>query len=143
MSGLHAVKTLVSLVDVPGYGRVENAQTTVNITEADFASIPSTAFSGGKLQDMGGVADPSDGVSTQAAFVTAPAALTSTDTASANGAAAAGANPTKAEYDVVVTLANELKVDHNALRADVTALRSTVAALLTALQGTGKPMASS
>lgn len=30
---------------------------------------------------------------------------------SASGVAAAGANPTKAEYDVVVTLANELKAD--------------------------------
>jgi hypothetical protein len=46
------------------------------------------------------------------------AALTTTAT---NGAAAAGANPTKAEYDVLVTLVNELKADHNNL---VTALKA-------------------
>lgn len=41
-------------------------------------------------------------------------------TAAPNAVAAAGANPTKAEYDVVVALVNELKADHNAL---VTALK--------------------
>lgn len=51
----------------------------------------------------------------QSVTVAAPAALT--------GAAAAGANPTKAEYDKTV--------------ADVVALRSTVAALLTALKNAG------
>jgi hypothetical protein len=39
---------------------------------------------------------------------TAPSAAIANIVA-ANGTAAAGANPTKAEYDVVVTLANELK----------------------------------
>ena len=34
--------------------------------------------------------------------------------ASADGVAAAGANPTKAEYDVVVTLVNEIKASLNA-----------------------------
>ena len=33
----------------------------------------------------------------------------------ANAVAAAGSAPTKAEFDAVVTLANELKADHNAL----------------------------
>jgi hypothetical protein len=51
----------------------------------------------------------------QSVTVAAPAALTSV--------VAAGATPTKAEYD--------------ALRADVTALRTTVAALLTALKNGG------
>lgn len=32
-----------------------------------------------------------------------------------NAVAAVGAAPTKAEFDAVVTLANELKADHNAL----------------------------
>lgn len=32
-----------------------------------------------------------------------------------NGAAAAGSAPTKAEFDAVVTLANELKTKYNAL----------------------------
>lgn len=37
--------------------------------------------------------------------------------ASADGAAAAGANPTKAEYDVVVALANESKTQLNTVIA--------------------------
>lgn len=37
--------------------------------------------------------------------------------ASADGAAAAGAAPTKAEYDVVVTLVNEIKASLNAASA--------------------------
>jgi hypothetical protein len=40
--------------------------------------------------------------------------------AAANATAAAGATPTKAEFDAVVTLVNELKTDVNSL---VTALR--------------------
>jgi len=39
---------------------------------------------------------------------------------SPNAVAAAGATPTKAEYDAVVTLANELKTDFNSL---ITALK--------------------
>lgn len=39
----------------------------------------------------------------------------------ANATAAAGANPTKAEYDVVVALVNELKGDLNALVAAIKA----------------------
>lgn len=39
------------------------------------------------------------------------------DVASADGVAAAGANPTKAEFDVVVTLANKLKAQLNAALA--------------------------
>ena len=39
----------------------------------------------------------------------------------ANAVVAAGANPTKAEYDAAVTLINELKTDLNAL---ITALKS-------------------
>lgn len=42
-------------------------------------------------------------------------------TASTNVVAAAGAAPTKAEFDAVVTLANELKADLNAL---ITALKA-------------------
>lgn len=37
----------------------------------------------------------------------------------ADAAAAAGAAPTKAEFDAVVTLANELKAKYNALAAKV------------------------
>jgi hypothetical protein len=118
---LHAVKTLETNVVVPGYGPVPNAQTTVTIDETFFDQIPASMFSGNHLQDMGGVPDPTDAVSTQAANVPAPAALTTTQTA--------GATYTTTEQAMV-----------NALKADVTALRGTVAALLTALTGTGKPM---
>nr|DAL51638.1 MAG TPA_asm: hypothetical protein [Caudoviricetes sp.] len=38
----------------------------------------------------------------------------------ANAAAAAGAAPTKAEFDAVVTLANELKTKYNALVSSLT-----------------------
>lgn len=142
MAGLHAVKTLVPHVDVPGYGIVDVAQTTVNITQDAFNLIPAAAFSGGSpaLQDMGAVPDPTDGVNTQAANVTAPAALTSTDTTSPNAVNPANAAYTLADQTALAVLANELKTDHNALRADVTALRATVATLLTALTGVGKPM---
>lgn len=43
------------------------------------------------------------------------AAAAQTDTAAADAAVAAGANPTKAEFDVVVALVNELKSDFNGL----------------------------
>ncbi len=39
------------------------------------------------------------------------------DVASADGVAAAGANPTKAEFDAVVTLANEIKAQLNSALA--------------------------
>ena len=39
---------------------------------------------------------------------------------SANAVAAAGSAPTKAEFDAVVTLVNELKADHNALVEELT-----------------------
>ena len=50
-----------------------------------------------------------DGVSAAGAKVTA-----------ANAAAAAGTAPTKAEFDAVVTLANELKAKYNALVSSLT-----------------------
>lgn len=136
---LHSVTTLVPLVTVPGYGRVEASGTTVIITEADFQTIPSAAL-GTKLTNNGPVVDPTDGVVTQAALVTAPAALTSTDTTSANAVNPANAAYTLADQTALAVLANELKVDHNALRADVVALRATVNTLITSLTGVGKPM---
>lgn len=42
-------------------------------------------------------------------------ALTTAKVAAADAVAAAGATPTKAEYDVVVALVNELKADFNTL----------------------------
>ena len=43
-------------------------------------------------------------------------------TDSADGVVAAGANPTKAEYDVVVALVNDLKAKYNALVAKLAEL---------------------
>ena len=43
------------------------------------------------------------------------AVKTSAKVAAADGAAAAGSAPTKAEFDAVVTLANDLKAKYNAL----------------------------
>lgn len=112
----YVVKTLVPLVTLPGYGRVDAAQTTITLKDEDFAQIPASAFSSSKVQNMGKV----DAVDVQATTVAAPTAITSV--------VAAGANPTKAEYD--------------ALRVDVTNLRTTLAAVLTALKVPGGPMAS-
>lgn len=119
---LHSVTTLVPLVSVPGYGRVELANTTVTITEVDYLSIPATAFSGGKLTDNGPVADPTDGVVTQAANVAAPVALTSTVAAVPFADLSAAATA------------------FNLLRTDVVNLRSNQVAELTAQTGVGKPM---
>jgi hypothetical protein len=130
---LHAVKTLETNVVVPGYGPVPNAQTTVNITQDAFNSIPSTMFSGSHLQDMGAVPDGSDAVVVQAPFVAVPAAVTSVQEATANATDLASAQ----------ALANSLKIKYNAAQADIAALRGTVAALQAALAGVGKPMAAS
>lgn len=123
MAGLHAVKTLKDHVVVPGHGLVDVAQTTVQIDQTDFNTIPAGAFSGGSpsLQDMGAIPDPADEVSNQAAFVTQPAAVTSTN--------AAANPPTQTEF--------------NALRADVVALQGKLTALMTALKVANGPMASS
>lgn len=113
----HRVKTLVRLVTLPGYGRVDEADTIITLTDEQFGEIPASAFSGGKVEDLG----PVDNVVAQAAFQAQVAAITSV--------VAAGANPTKAEYD--------------ALRADVIAIRTTLNGLLTKLQVAGGPQASS
>ena len=55
---------------------------------------------------------------------TAAAAITATSVAAADAVAAAGDPPTKAEFDAVVALANELKADFNALLTDFTGLRT-------------------
>lgn len=44
---------------------------------------------------------------------------------STNGAAAAGEAPTKAEFDAVVTLLNELKTKHNKLVSQLTTGKDT------------------
>lgn len=130
---LRAVKTLETNVVVPGYGPVPNAQTTVNITAEAFNQIPSVMFTGGHLQDMGAVGDPTDAVVTQAAFVAVPAAVTSVQEATVNGS-----DPATTQ-----ALANSLKIKYNAAQVDIAALRGSVAALQAALAGVGKPMAAS
>lgn len=122
----HSVRTNYPLTHLPLGGgsatqRVEATDTTVLLTDEEFARLPSNIFSNGTLDDLGAVPSSGDAVTVQAVVVAAPAALTS--------AAAAGANPTKAEHDAVV--------------ADLSALRITLANTLVALKGTGKPMASS
>jgi hypothetical protein len=141
MAGLRSVKTLVSNVVVPGYGRVDAAQTTVSITNEAFAQIPAGAL-GVQIQDMGGVADPSDLVSTQAPFVAVPAAVTSVQEATAN-ANTQTASYVQADVQTIAALANSLKIKYNAAQADIAALRGTVASLLVALKGSNKPMSPS
>ena len=144
MSGLHAVKTLKDHVVVPGHGLVDVAQTTVQIDEASFDTIPAGAFSGGSptLQDMGPIADPADEVSNQAAFVAQPAAVTSAQVATAN-ANTQTASYVQADVQSIATLANALKVQGNAAQADIVALQGKVAALMTALKVANGPMAAS
>lgn len=119
-----SVRTNVALLQLPkGSGsetqRIEATNTTLTLTDDEWARVPSSVVSGGQLTDLGAVAGTGDGVSIQGTHVNAPAAIT--------GAAAAGANPTKAEHDALV--------------ADVTALRATLVATLNALSGSGKALA--
>lgn len=58
-----------------------------------------------------------DAAGARAAIASKTQIVAVTATAAPNAVAAAGANPTKAEYDAVVTLVNELKADYNALLA--------------------------
>lgn len=111
---------------------VYNGPVTITLTDTQFATLSgSPLLTNGTLTDNGEVANPGDGVNVQGALVTAPAALTSVQ----NATAAATDLPTSE------ALANALKVSYNALQADVVALRATVAALTTALEGTGKALA--
>lgn len=92
------------------------------VSDETFSALTEAGrFTDGTMTDLGAVEPGDDLVSVQGTYVAAPAALTSV--------VAAGANPTKAEYD--------------ALRADVAALRTTVAALASALEGVGRALAAS
>lgn len=107
------VRTEASLVSLPKgpdneTQRIEASGTEVTLTDAEYARLSPTAFTSGKLTDLGAVAEPGDAVVTQAAAVTMASTV------------AAGANPTKAEFD---------------------ALRTDVSNILAALKGAGKPMA--
>jgi hypothetical protein len=126
----HNVKTLVANVTLPGAGQIETAQTVVTLADTDFQKIPAAAFTGGKLQDLG---SPLGVVSVVAPFVAAPAAVTSSQEATANASDLATAQ----------ALANSLKTKYNAAQADIVALQAKVAAILTALKTAGGPMAPS
>lgn len=56
-------------------------------------------------------------------------------TALANGVAAAGANPTKAEYDVVVALVNDLKSKFNANVTLTNEIKADLNTVITSLAG--------
>lgn len=130
-----AGKTNVQLPDGGSY----DAGKTVTLTDAQFNQINS-ALIPGTVIDNGFVAG-GDAVTTQGTDVANLAAATATAPVALTSVVAAGANPTKAEYD--------------ALRADVVALRTTLAAVVvdlgahattinaidTNLTGTGKALA--
>jgi hypothetical protein len=113
----HNIEVLIDHVMLGGIER--NAGDRVTISDDLYADLQHAGkFTDGTLRDLGPT--PSgDGVTTQAPSVPAPPETTS--------AKAAGAAPTKAEFDAVV--------------ADVAALRSALNALVSALKGPGKPMA--
>ena len=123
----HNVRTNLALIQLPkGSGtdtqRIEISGTTVLLTNDEYNRLPSSAFTSGDLTDLGVVADVGGSpVTVQAAFVTAPAALTA-----------------PADLGATYTQANV-----NALRTDVAALRTTLNAVLTALQAAGGPMKAS
>lgn len=125
----HKVQTVVGNVTLPGVGLVETAGTIVTLDDDDFQKIPAAAFPG-KLTDLGVT---TGAVSAQANVVAAPAALTSSQ------------NATAAATDLATSqaLANALKANYNQLQADVVALRTTVANILTELKTAGGPMKSS
>lgn len=146
------IATGKSNVQLPN-GGVYDAGDVVVLTDAQYAQI-NQAFIPDTIIDNGVVEGLDDAVVTQAAVVTAPAALTSSAPAavtSSQVATANGSDPTTTQ-----ALANALKVAYNAAQVDVAALRATLAAvqvdvaairtkqaaILTALKGTGKPMAS-
>jgi hypothetical protein len=120
----HSVRTNRALVQLPkGDGtatqRIEATNTTVLLTDAEYARIPQAIFSSGELTDLGAVGIDGDAVVAQGAHVAAVGALT--------GAAAAGATPTKAEHDALV--------------ADLATIRTALNATIAALTGTGKALA--
>lgn len=113
-----SIKTLVPLVEVPGHGRIEAAQTTIILTDDEYSDIQPEAFSTNKLQDLG----PTGPMSVQANFVTNAAALTA-----------------PATFNATTYTASEL----NALRTDVAALQAKINAILAALRVNGGPMKAS
>ena len=134
------IATGKSNVQLPN-GGVYDAGDTIILTDAQYAQI-SQSLIPGTIIDNGVVEGLDDGVVTQAGTVAAPAALTSSAPAALTAAAAAGAAPTDAEFDALLADVTALRTTLAAVQADVAALRTTLAATLTALKGTGKPMAS-
>lgn len=82
------------------------------------------------------LADPSKDVVTGTA-VTDPAAVTATAIAAANAVTPANAAYTVADQTALADLANELKVDLDALRIDLISVRTALTSLLTSLRDAG------
>ncbi len=99
------IRAGLSNIQLPDGGNYKGGDSVV-LTDQQFQQIAPTAL-GDEVIDAGYSADPGDAVVAQAPSVN----LTST--------VAAGANPTKAEFD---------------------ALRADVSAILSALKGAGRPM---
>jgi hypothetical protein len=123
-------------VNIPGVGEVDGPVTDMVISDQTFEALNPNSMhasdSTKPLIDRGFIDSSGDAVLTQGANVAAPAALTSSQNATANGSDAA----------TTQALANSLKVSYNALQTDVVALRTTVANLLASITGPGKPMSS-
>lgn len=174
----------VSNVELPN-GQSISAGQSATLTDEQFAQIPARLFPT-PLIDAGVVGPSGDEVTDQAPVVAAPVALTSAApvalTSSAPAAVTSSQTSTadaatqtssyvQADAQTVATLANALKVAHNAAQVDIVALRATslatqadvaairtnqgliqadlaalrtkVAAILTSLKTTGGPMAAS
>lgn len=131
----HKVTVNVNNTNLPN-GFYYQAGTSLVLTDEEFAKINPSLFtvqvagngingvntgsSAYPLTDNGVTGVAGQQVTTQGAAVAAPAALTSSQSAT-------GVSPTQAQY--------------NALQADVAALRTTVANLITSLSVSGGPLA--
>lgn len=117
--------------EIPGYGLVTVTNTNLVLADEYFESISGAAITNGWIVDHGPVGS---GNLTQAAVVSLPAALTSSQNATTNAVTPANVAYTQADQTTIANLANALKVSYNALQADVAALRATLNAEMTALQ---------
>ena len=121
-------------------GGTYNAGDVVILTDAQFsqlrqALIPATVIDDGVVEGV------EDQVVTQSANIAAIGALTSTAPAALTAVAAAGAAPTDAEFDALLADVTALRTTLAATQADVATVRTKVNAILTALTGSGLPIA--
>lgn len=152
----HQVKVLVPPVELPEVGLITTVNTIVTLSDQGFATISPTAFISDPpnapnpiLQDLG-VVGGSGPVTVQAAFVAAPAALTSaqdgaltsSQNSTTNATATSSQNSTtnaatqtgsyvQADVQTIATLANALKTSYNAAQSDLATAVTLVNALKT------------